>query len=276
MDYPDDLVDVAVEVEAPVATVRISPNFRHEPGKAARATVHWELGEVFSRLRGDNDVRVVVLTGAQDGAFQVPPLTKVLATGKAEQARLDPAWIWRAFTGTIRTLETMVLMEKPIVARVNGDAIGLGQNLMWACDLIYAREDARIADMHMGRGEVEPYGATYSIVPGDGGAIFAPLNMAPALAKEYLMLAKEYSAKELADRNLINAAVPLERLDEVVDDAVRRLLKRGAYALAWTKRVANKAVVHQLNMAADPAAAYEALNFYQLGQTGWKDATKFV
>ena len=37
-----------------------------------------------------------------------------------------------------------------------------------------------------------------------------------------------------------------------------------------------KAIVHQLNMAADPAAAYEALNFYQLGQMGWKDATRFV
>jgi enoyl-CoA hydratase/carnithine racemase len=277
VDYPaDEFLDVDVEVTGQVATVRISPNFRHDQRQAAQAHVHWELGEIFSRLRGDNDVRVVILTGAQDGAFQVPPLTDVLSSGDAERARVDPVWTWKVFTGTVRVLENMVLMEKPIVARVNGDAIGFGQNLMFACDLIYAREDARIADMHMGVGEVEPYGATYSLVPGDGGAVFAPLNMAPALAKEYLMLSKEYRASDLAAMHVINGAVPMAQLDEVVDDAVRRLLKRSSYALAWTKRVSNKAVVAQMNATIDAAAAYEALNFYQLAQMGWKDAERLV
>lgn len=277
MDYPtEDFLDVTVEVKDQVATVRIRPNFRHEQRKAAHAHVHWELSEVFSRLRGDNDVRVVILTGEQDGAFQVPPKTDVLSSSDAEQARVDPVWTWKVFTGTVRTLENMVLMEKPIVARVNGDAIGFGQNLMYACDLIYAREDARIADMHMGVGEVKPYGARYSLVPGDGGAVFAPLNMAPALAKEYLMLSKEYRAVDLAAMNVINGAVPMEKLDEVVNDAVQRLLKRSSYALAWTKRVSNKAVVSQLNTSIDAAAAYEALNFYQLAQVGWKDAERLV
>ena len=277
MEYPaDEFLDVSVAVSEQVATVRIRPNFRHEQRAAARAHVHWELGEVFSRLRGDNAVRVVVLTGEQDGAFQVPPLTDVLSSGDAEEARIDPVWTWKVFTGTIRTLESMVLLEKPIVARVNGDAIGFGQNLMYACDLIYARQDARVADMHMGVGEVEPYGARYSLVPGDGGAVFAPLNMTPALAKEYLMLAKEYTAAELAEMRLINGAVPLDELDAVVDDAVRRLMKRSPYALAWTKRVANKHVVAQLNLAVDAAAGYEALNFYELSRTGWKDPKRFV
>lgn len=277
MEYPqDEFLDVAVDRNGAVATVRISPNFRHDEKRAAHAHVHWELGEVFSRLRGDNGVRVVVLTGAEDGAFQVPPLTDVLMSGDGQEARLDPVWHWKVFTGTIRALETMVLMEKPIVARVNGDAIGFGQNLMFACDLIYAREDARIADMHMGLGDVAPYGATYSLVPGDGGAVFAPLNMAPALAKEYLMLSREYRASDLAERHLINGAVPLERLDEVVDGAVAQLLRRSPYALAWTKRVANKRIVRQMAETIDAAAAYEALNFYQLGRTGWKDTDSFV
>lgn len=272
----DEFLDVTVDVTGQVATVRISPNFRHDQRQAARAHVHWELGEVFSRLRGDNDVRVVILTGAEDGAFQVPPRTDVLMSGDGQEARVDPVWTWKVFTGTIRALETMVLMEKPIVARVNGDAIGFGQNLMFACDLIYAREDARIADMHMGIGEVAPYGATYSLVPGDGGAVFAPLNMAPALAKEYLMLSREYRASELAEWRLINGAVPLEQLDGVVDDAVQRLLRRSPYALAWTKRVANKRVVRQMTETIDAAAAYEALNFYQLDRTGWRDPDTFV
>ena len=272
----DEFVDVVVEYRGPVATVRIRPNFRHDTDTAAGTFVHWELGETFSRLRGDNDVRVVVLTGAQDGAFQVPPRTDVIGSDAGHDARVDPVWTWRVFTGTIRLLETMVQMEKPIVARVNGDAIGFGQSIMFACDLIYAREDARIADMHMGRGEVEPYGPPFCVVPGDGGAVFAPLQMAPALAKEYLMLSTEYSARELADRGILNAAVPLEELDAVVDRTVDRLLTRSAYALAWTKRVANKAVMQQLNLAVDAAAGYEALNFYQGPHLDWKDPQTFV
>lgn len=271
-----EFLDVAVDVEDAVATVKISPNFRHDTDRAAGAHVHWELGEVFSRLRGDNDVRIVVLTGAQDGAFQVPPRTDVIGSEAGHRARQDPAWTWKVFTGTIRLLETMVQMEKPIVARVNGDAIGFGQSIMFACDLIYAREDARIADMHMGLGEVQPYGPTFSLVPGDGGAVFAPLQMPPALAKEYLMLSTEYCAADLARMGIINRAVPLAELDEVVADAVSGLMKRSPYALAWTKRAANKHVVEQLNRVVDVAAGYEALNFYQGPQLGWRDPKTFV
>jgi enoyl-CoA hydratase len=273
---PEEFVDVHVTYDGPVATVRISPNFRHDNATAAGRYVHWELGETFSRLRGDDDVRVVILTGAEDGAFQVPPLTSVIGSSEGHDARVDPAWTWRVFTGTIRLLETMVQMEKPIIARVNGDAIGFGQSIMFACDLIYAREDARIADMHMGRGEVEPYGPPFCVVPGDGGAVFAPLQMAPALAKEYLMLSREYSARELADRGILNRAVPLAELDAVVDDAVTRLLQRSPYALAWTKRAANKHVMQQLTLVVDAAAGYEALNFYQGPHLGWEDPQSFT
>ena len=97
-----------------------------------------------------------------------------------------------------------------MIARVNGDAVGFGQSLMLGCDIIVAREDARIADMHMAMGDVAPYGPPFAIVPGDGAASLIPLYMAPPLAKEYLMLGKEYSAKQLAEMHMINYAVPAD------------------------------------------------------------------
>jgi enoyl-CoA hydratase len=266
-DYPGLLV----ERQGQVATVRIRPISELSREEAARADVHWELGRVFSDLRGDNSVRVIVLTGGKDGLFLTPPLTKVYASDEGRKWRNEPARHWKVFTGIVRCHEAMAAIEKPIVARINGDAIGFGSSLMLACDLIVARRDARIADMHMGMAEVEPYGPPYGIVPGDGGLSLVPLYLTPAKAKEYLMLAKEYSGEELATMGVINYAVAPQELDRVVDDIVCRLLKRSAFALAWTKRVANRHVVEQLNWTLDAGAAYELVNFHQIEKMEWVD-----
>jgi enoyl-CoA hydratase len=266
-DYPG----LTITVEGQVATIRIQPLESLAREVTERTDLHWELGQAFSALRGDNAVRVIVLTGAADGSFLVPPRTAVYANPAGRERRNDPARLWKVFTGILRCHEMMAAIEKPIVARVNGDAIGFGQSLMFASDIIVARDDARIVDMHVGMGEVEPYGPPYGIVPGDGGAALAPLYMTPAKAKEYLMLAKAYTATELANLGIINYAVPAAELDGVVEDIVRRLLERSAYALAWTKRVANRHVVQQLNMTLDAGAAYELATFHQIEKQGWVD-----
>jgi enoyl-CoA hydratase/carnithine racemase len=268
-DYPG----LTVTTHGQVATIGIQPLETLGPEITSRTDLHWELGQAFSALRGDNTIRVIVLTGAQDGSFLVPPRTAVYADPAGREQRNDPARLWKVFTGIVRCHEVMAAIEKPIVARVNGDAIGFGQSLMFASDLIVAREDARIVDMHLGMGEVEPYGPPYGIVPGDGGAALAPLYMTPARAKEYLMLARAYTAAELARLGIINYAVPASELDGVVDDLVRRLLQRSPYALAWTKRVANRHVAQQLNMALDAGAAYELTTFHQIEKLGWADKT---
>ncbi len=260
-----------VEIKDQVATIRVRAPADMTKEEAIRADIHWELGRLFSDLRNENSVRVVVLTGARDGRFVTAPLTTVYTSDEGRKERNDPTRHWKVFTGIVRCHEAMAALEKPIVARINGDAIGFGSSLMLACDLIVARSDARIADMHMGMGEVAPYGPPYGIVPGDGGLSLVPLYLTPAKAKEYLMLAKEYSGDELAKLNVINYAVPLAELDSVVDDMVARLLKRSAYALAWTKRIANRHVVAQLNMTLDAGAAYELVNFHQIEKMDWVD-----
>jgi enoyl-CoA hydratase/carnithine racemase len=262
---------MVVEKKGQVATIRMRAAARLSAAELGRSDSHWELADILDDLRGDNSVRVVVLTGADDGLFAAAPRTDVYASLAGKRRRSDTAKAWRTFTGVIRCHETIAAMEKPVVARVNGDAIGFGSSLVFASDIIVAREDARIADMHLGMGEVKPVGPPFGIVPGDGGVSLIPLYMPPPLAKEYLMLAKEYTAKELAQRGLINYAVPADQLDAVVEDIVARLLKRSAYALAWTKRIANRHVVDQLNRTLDAGAAYEMVNFLQIEQLGGHD-----
>jgi enoyl-CoA hydratase len=100
------------------------------------------------------------------------------------------------------------------------------------------------------------------MVTGDGGAVFAPLKMPMAMAKEYLMLARPFTAKELAAMGVVNYAVPAVELDAKTDEIAQRLLKRNAYALALTKRILNKQALASFNLIHDAALGYEFLNFY--------------
>lgn len=259
----------ALSIEGEVATVTI---LAPKSLTGGTADLHWELGELFSALRGNNDVRVVVLTGSH-GEFYVPREKEFYTSERAKAYLTNPKGSWMTFTGVLRTHQAMAELEKPIVAKVNGHAIGFGSSLVFACDLIVGAEDAVLVDMHLGMGEVPEGGPAFGIVPGDGGASLVPLFMSPATAKEYLMLAKRYTARELAEAKIINAAVPPEKLDAAVDDYVTRLLKRPSYALAWTKRIINRRIIDTLNMSLDAGAAYEMVNFLQLDRTGWKDPT---
>ena len=253
-----------------VAVIRMAPRASDFHGRANPVD---ELGDIFARLRDDDEVRVIVLTGAEDGQFLGAYPTE------AKRDVSNPASVWRATMGIVRCHQAMAEIEKPIVARVNGDAIGLGQAFMLASDIIVAREDAKFSDLHLGMGQVipawsdSPVGPAYGLAPGDGGGALIPLYMGPAKAKEYVMLSLECTAREWADSGIINHAVPMEQLDSVVDGIVDRLLQKSAYALAWTKRILNRHVAAQLNLTLDAAAAYEFLNFVQANTLGSDDRT---
>jgi enoyl-CoA hydratase/carnithine racemase len=170
-------------------------------------------------------------------------------------------------------------IEKPIIAKVNGDAIGFGQSLIYASDMVIAREDAIVSDGHLSMGEVKRSdgvhtGTDFGVTPGDGAGAFVPLFMTPPLAKEYMMLSRSLSGRELADARIINRAVPFEELDAVTNEFVDGLLKRSAFALAWTKRLLNRNVVHQINQALDAGVAYEFLNLAQIGHMGAENDPK--
>jgi enoyl-CoA hydratase len=76
------------------------------------------------------------------------------------------------------------------------------------------------------------------------------------------MLARPFTAKELATMGVVNYAVPASELDAKTDEIAERLLKRNAYALAMTKRILNKQAMAQFNQTHDASLAYEFLNFY--------------
>ena len=224
-------------------------------GGAQRAS---EVARALQELRDDDEIRVIVITGKAD-VFTIPP--------SSYGHHGNPGNDWDIMSGVTKAVEAMCTIEKPVIAKVNGHAVGFGANLVLACDFIIAREDAIIADHHMSAGELTIDGqvvgsADHCMVTGDGGTVFAPLKMPLAMAKEYLMLARPFTAKELATMGVVNYAVPAAELDAKTDEIAQRLLKRNAYALAMTKRVLNKQAMAQFNQTHDASLAYEFLNFY--------------
>jgi enoyl-CoA hydratase len=237
------------------------------------ADVHIELPGVLEELRTDDSVRVIVLTGATDGEFLVTPPVEYYATERAMARLGDPYGVWKVATGVIRCFQAMVEIEKPIISKVNGDAIGFGQSLVLGSDMVLAREDAIVSDVHLGMGEVatsdgKHVGPPFGIVPGDGAGALVSLFMTPTQAKEYMMLSPTHTAAELVEARILNRAVKLDELDAITDDFVARLLQRSAFALAWTKRLLNRHVAHQLNLTVDVGISYELLNFAQIHRLG--------
>jgi enoyl-CoA hydratase len=247
----------------PVATIELKRIEKHmrrkvEAGQRGGAQRAADVGRALNELRDDADIRVIVVTG-KDDVFTSPP------TSYGHHG--DPGGDFDIMSGVTRAVEALCTIEKPVVAKVNGHAVGFGANLVLGCDFIVAREDAVIADHHMSAGELMIDGerkgsAEHCVVTGDGGAVFAPLKLPLALAKEYLMLARPFTAKELAAFGVVNYAVPAHELDAKTDAIVERLLARNAYALALTKRILNKQALAAFNLIHDAALGYEFLNFY--------------
>ena len=246
---------IAVSRSGQIATITIQSKDRK-----ALTGPHVEIGVAMSELRYDNSVRVVILTG--DDAFFLPPKGSPKASGHT------PGHDWDLTQGMHRTYQSIIEIEKPVIARVPGHAIGFGSSLVFACDLVIAAEDAIFCDHHLAMGKSLQGGRTdFGTVPGDGGTVFVPLHMSPCLAKEYLWLAKEITAKELAAARIINAAVPRAQLDATVDAMAKALLERTPYSLALAKRAANKVFAERFNLTYDLAWSYELLNFFQHGQS---------
>jgi enoyl-CoA hydratase/carnithine racemase len=273
VDQSEDFPSLVLDQADQVLTIRMrGPEHLTPEDRARNADIHWELGDIFSRLRGDGSVRVIVLTGFEDGIFLRPARTALYDSPERLARQNDPARNFKVFTGVVRYHEAVTGMEKPVIAKVNGDAIGIGQSVMFACDLIVSREDAKVRDNHMELGE-SGFGSPVGVVPGDGGVALVPSLMSPALAKEYLMLCKEFTGRQLADMGIINYAVPLAELDAATDRLVKGCLSRSAYALAWTKRLTNRVFITQMQMGLDASAGYELVNFNQAERAGWKQPT---
>lgn len=185
--------------------------------------MHRSMSRIWDEVNDDPDVNVVVLTGA-GRAFS--------AGGNliAMQQKIDNPEAWDAGMPEARRIVFRMLeCDKPIIARVNGHAVGLGATVALLCDIIIAADHAKIGDPHVSAG----------LVAGDGGALIWPQLVGFARAKEYLFTGDLMTAAEAERIGLINHAVPADELDAKVYGLARRLASGAMRSIRWTKQTIN-------------------------------------
>ena len=281
-----------IERHGPVGLVKIHPVERMmelsmEPDCDEFIEVHAAISKCLEELRFDASIRLVVITGSQDGVFYSAPdrshydvkqfrdrLRGIISPEL--HAELRPAEARADYRHTAGYVEQLLHYEKPVIARVNGDVIGAGQSVMWGCDMIVAREDAVICDVHTGIGEVSradgtPTGFPWAVSPGDGAMAFAQHNFSSYRYKEYQMLSQQLTARQLEELHIINYAVPAEQLDAKLDELIRRLLARPQAVLSHVRKLTQKPIIEQANQQFDLSSAYEHLDFVMHGLAGHFD-----
>lgn len=205
---------------------------------------HEELGTVF-RDAASTDARVVVFTGNGDRAFSAGGDFNML-----KQGLTDPSVFRDSMRRDETILKDLVNLEKPVIARVNGDATGLGATLALFSDIVIASETARIGDPHVKAG----------LVAGDGGAVVWPLLTSLSKAKELLMTGDLVTATEAEDLGLVNYAVPPEELDDKVDEMVEKLATGPQLAIQYTKLAVNGWLEFGMNNILRESMALEGLS----------------
>jgi len=231
-----------IERVGPVLRVTIA-----HPTSALNAVddaLHHDLTQLFADLRRERDARAVVLTG-QGRAFSAGGdfawFPQLREPGRMEALRQDAKQlIW-----------DLVDVELPIVAAVNGPAMGLGASIALLCDVIFMADTATIGDPHVKVG----------IVAGDGGAAIWPLLVGPARAKQYLLTGDPLSAAEAERIGLVNRVVPAAELDREAMAFAARLAAGAPLAVRYTKLAVNKLVKDALNVAFDTSTALELVTF---------------
>lgn len=230
-----------VEKAQGVATLTLN---RPEALNAISSDLHRELEDAFLDLADDGEVNAIILTGA-GRAFSAGGDVK----GMAERAarRELPHWL---LSGPRRLIHSILEVQQPIIAAINGDAVGLGATVALFCDITLAANTARIGDPHVRVG----------LVAGDGGAIIWPLLLPLHRAKYYLLTGELIPAPEAERLGLIHRAVPPEELMPAAAELAQRLASGPSLAIRWTKMAINRALRERVNLILEASLGLEALS----------------
>lgn len=232
-----------VEISEGVALLTLN---RPEQYNAISMPCHHELEKVWLDLAADERVRAIVITGAGKAFSSGGDLKAMIDRHGKEEGRLHAL---NCPGSTRRLWQNMLEVPQPIIAAVNGHAIGVGATLALMADISIIANEAKFGDTHTGVG----------MVAGDGGAVIWPLLIGPNKAKEYLMRGKLLSGIEAFELGLINHAHPKEHVLEEALDIAAELAAKPRYAVSWTKLSVNKWLKDQLNLILDASIAYEML-----------------
>jgi enoyl-CoA hydratase len=236
-DLPDELT---VEADGPVRTVTIN---RAAELNCVNENLHWALANVWRQLAADKEAKAVILTGA----------------GRAFCAGGDLNWITTFLDDPVardesiregaQIIEEMLRFPLPIIAAVNGPAVGLGCSIALLSDIVLISDAAYLADPHVAVG----------LVAGDGGAALWPLLTPIMRAREYLYTGDRIPATAAVELGLASRAIPPDELATQARTLAERLAAQPPAALQGTKRIVNMYLSQVLGGAMQAGFAAEVV-----------------
>ncbi len=214
-------VTIVYEKTPPRATIRLN---RPDVLNAFDFQMLREVGRAAEDASWDDEIRVVVLTGT-GRAFSVG------ADLRSWDAHYlgKPGEYWKWFGAFKDMHDRLRELGKPTIARINGIAVGGGNELQMACDLAVIVDDAFIRHV----------GLEHGSVPAGGATQWLQLMVGDRRAREIILLCDEIPAPAAAEWGLVNRAVPADDLDAVVDEWVESLARKLPQATRYAKQQLN-------------------------------------
>lgn len=198
--------------------------------------------EQLPAIAADDEVRVVVLTGAGPAFCAGADLKEVLAGQDLPPG--EPDLLDRMCERVMNPLRDF---PKPVIAALNGITMAGGLELAMCCDIVVASEQAQIGDAH----------ANFGVYPGAGGAAVLPRLVPHNVAKYLLFTGKTLSAAQMQTYGLVNEVVPADQLEQSVTELAAVIAAKSPIALRRMKEVANAS----LDKSRDAALEHEQVLF---------------
>jgi enoyl-CoA hydratase len=212
--------DIKVKKEGEVATITVDrPNVLN----ATRHETMLEIDLALDDIEADEEIRVLVLTGSGEKGF--------IAGGDLVCTLNDPLWADKAMKGQ-EVCTRIEFFPKPVIARINGVALGAGTEIAMCCDIRIASENAIFGQPEVGLGLTPGYGATQRL----------PRMVGLGKAKELILSGERIDAREALRVGLVNKVVPLADLDATVQEVAEKLSAMGPVALRMAKTAINYGV----------------------------------
>ncbi len=216
---PPDLVHLTYDLKGHVAVVTLN---RPEVRNALNARAYADLEAVFRHIQSDGEVRAVVLTGA-DPAFCSGEDVKQMMTGpQREQSQARLASVRPRLTPAA---EAVLECDRPVIAAVNGTAVGWGMELALFADIRIASERAQFGEIFIKRG----------LVTDVGGMMILPRLVGPAKAAELLFTGDIVPAREAERIGLVSSVVPHDVVLSTAVALAERIASNAPLALRYMK-----------------------------------------
>jgi enoyl-CoA hydratase len=229
--------NIEVKIEKGIATITIN---RPKALNALNTETLEELKNVLEVLQNDDGVKVIVITGAGEKAFVAGADISEMKDMSVFEAKKFAELGQKVF----RKIE---LMKKPVIAAVNGYALGGGCELALACDIRIASRNAKFGQPEVGLG----------IIPGFGGTQRLPRIVGVSKAKELIYTGDMIDAEEALRIGLISKVVEQDKLLEEAYGIAKKIMSKGLVAVSLAKEAINKS----LEVDIDSGMEYEANAF---------------